>query len=703
MFNWRPYPFIRLLLPFLIGILLANRGAHLLQQYSWVLPLLLLLTWSFDFWQRNRRSSLGFSLTIHLFLIVFGSWLTIQHNEQNQPQHFKNCLSEENLIQVQITAMPIVEDRIKLRTRVLQIGTQLADLKTANGNLWLYLDHKIPSQSLQYGDQLLIKTKLRPVPPPQNPQAFDYAHFMHLKNIHYQAFVEAHAWQLSTHTRGNALLATAYNLREHFLKVLKKHLTTEQEFAVGAALILGYKAAITDELSAAYASTGAMHVLAVSGLHVGLFYLILSFLLNLIPWSHQHFRWFKMLFLLCSIFGFALLTGASASVLRAATLFSFIIVGKSFEREASIYNSLAASAFILLLINPYLLWEVGFQLSYAAVLGIVFFQEKIYSRWYIENAFGDYVWKLTSVAIAAQLTTFPLSFYYFHQFPIFFFLSGLVVVPAAVFILSGGLVLFLIEAIAPFLATWVAYLLYGIIWLTNACIFLLEQLPGGLITGIWISFGVLVLLYGILLSSSLAIYSRKPRFIILALIGCLVLFGYQTYQKIQVGQQKKMVCYQVYRNSMIDFIDGNHCISLVNKDLSLPKQTFAAQNFRWSQGIAKTTALIFEEQEEELPQLLYLKPYLQFYDQRILLIDDNFKMTELLDIPVDYVYLRKSPKLKLHQLRQRLDFKQAIFDASNYPTRIAAWKEECQALDIPYFNLQAQGALVLDLQTKKIQ
>ncbi|MFK8102483.1 MAG: ComEC/Rec2 family competence protein [Saprospiraceae bacterium] len=703
MFNWRPYPFIRLLLPFIIGILLANQGAHLLPQYSWALPPLLLLTWSFDFWQKKRRSSLGFSLTIHLFLIVFGSWITLQHNEQNQAQHFQNFLNEENLIQVQITAMPIVEDRIKLRTTVLKIGKHLADLKTSNGNLWLYLDHKIPSQSLRYGDQLLIKTKLLPIPPPQNPKAFDYGHFMHLKNIHYQAFVAAHAWQISTPSQGNSLLATAYNLREHFLKVLKKHLITEQEFAVGAALILGYKAAITDELSAAYASTGAMHVLAVSGLHVGLFYLILSFLLNLIPWSHRYFRWFKMLFLLSSIFGFALLTGASASVLRAATLFSFIIVGKSFEREASIYNSLAASAFILLLMNPYLLWEVGFQLSYAAVLGIVYFQEKIYPLWYIENAFGDYVWKLTSVAIAAQLTTFPLSFYYFHQFPIFFFLSGLVVVPAAVFILSGGLLLFLTEAIAPFLATGVAYLLYGIIWLTNACIFLLEQLPGGLITGIWISFGVLVLLYGILLISALAIYARKPKWVIVALTGCLMLFVQQIYQKIQVGRQRKMVCYQVYRNSMIDFIDGNHCISFANQDLALPKQTFAAQNFRWSQGIAKTTSFIFEEHDQELPQLLYQKPYLQFYDQRILLIDHTFKMTELLAIPVDYLYLRNNPKLKLHQLRQQLEFKQVIFDASNYSSRIAAWKEECQALGIPCFNLQAQGAFLLDLQTKKIQ
>ena len=699
MFNWRESPFIRLLLPFVSGILFASQFEQLGFVSYWVLFPLLCLSIVLDSSKYSWRNSFWFACSIHVFLFTFGCLLCFHHNEKTKPDHFQNHLNEENLIYAQIKEMPILEERMKLLVEVLQIGKDSADLKTCSGNLWLYLDYKIPNQELQYGDQILLKSKLIPIPKAQNPEAFDYAHFMHLKNIHYQAFIKPKQWERLYIKKGNILFSTAYALRTKFLGFLKKHLNTENEFAVGAALILGYKEAIGDELSFAYTSTGAMHVLAVSGLHVGFVYLVLSFLLNLIPWRNKYLRWIKTILLLVSIFGFALLTGASPSVLRAATLFGFVALGKLFEREANIYNSLAASAFILLLVNPYLIWDIGFQLSYLAVIGIVYFQSKIYKLWYIENFIGDYAWKLTSVAIAAQITTFPISLYYFHQFPSYFFLSGLVVVPAAVFILSGGMLLFLMEMAFPTLASFVAYFLYGIIWLTNAFIFLLQQIPGGLIAGIWISLGILTLLYLAILSTTLAIHLRKPKWFLVGLSSLILISLHKIYEDFQEANQVKIVCYQLYKNSLIDFIDAKDCISISNEDLAAKNEKFAAQNFRWSKGIQDVEQFNFWDVEKAYTSLIYKKPYLQFYHKVFLFIDPSFKEEQINSLAVDYVYFRNNPKVDFQKLSKKIHFKTVIFDASNYPNKIKKWIKECKNLDLDFKNLLADGALVINLNT----
>ena len=229
-----------------------------------------------------------------------------------------------------------------------------------------------------------------------NPHAFNFKKYWHHQNIHYQGFVKADHWQLLKRKQGNYIIDKALNTRNRFLQILKKNLSTENEYAVASALILGDKQSLDSDLKNAYSGTGAMHVLAVSGLHVGLVYLGLAFLLGLLKIKNWYWIFIRTTLIIISIWLFALLTGASPSVMRAATMFSFIIVGKSMRHHPSIYNTLAASAFCLLCFNPLLLMEVGFQLSYLAVSGIIYFQPKIYRWWIIDNPVGDYLWKLVA-------------------------------------------------------------------------------------------------------------------------------------------------------------------------------------------------------------------------------------------------------------------------------------------------------------------
>ena len=317
------------------------------------------------------------------------------------------------------------------------------------GKLLSYLEQSKEASQLRYGDQIYFSSKINPITAPLNPAAFNLKGYLNNRNFHYQTYLKTSDWILQDRDQGNFLIAFSIRTRDQLFTILQKHLPTDNELAVGAALILGKKDLLESETRMAYANTGAMHVLAVSGLHVGLIYVGISFLLGLFPFKSSTWVWIKTWIMVAGVWFFALLTGASPSVLRAATMFSFIIVGQAMRHHPSIYNTLAASAFFLLSIQPYMLFEVGFQLSYLAVIGIIYFQEKIYGQLYIANKLGDYIWKLTSVAIAAQLVTLPISLYYFHQFPVYFWLSGLVVIPAAVLIMTFAVALFVVALLIP--------------------------------------------------------------------------------------------------------------------------------------------------------------------------------------------------------------------------------------------------------------
>ena len=251
-------------------------------------------------------------------------------------------------------------------------------------------------------------------------------------------------------------------MRDKLLNILKENGLKNNELAVASALILGYKDDLGEELKHSYSSAGATHVLAVSGLHVGIIFLVLNFLLNILD-KNDRFKISKAILLICFLWAYATITGLSPSVVRAATMFSFVTIGKSFGKSSSIYNTLCASAFVLLVYNPYLIMEVGFQLSYLAVVGIVYFQSIIYKWIYVKNKFLKYIWMITSVSIAAQLTTFPLGLLYLHQSPTYLFASNLFVIPGAMLIIGLGILLFITSWI-PLISGGIGWLLAKFIW-----------------------------------------------------------------------------------------------------------------------------------------------------------------------------------------------------------------------------------------------
>lgn len=693
--NWREYPMARLLLPLMAGILSGTvvEGG---QQWAY-LAVLALLAGGLAYWQRGRQQygrRWPFGLALSFFLLGSGMLLSYAHDERRTHYHFSQLspADEEMALLCRIESIEPGARKLKAKVAVQAIAAEDGQMQPSAGKLLAYLDIDAPSRALAAGDIVMLKAKPQPIPPPLNPKTFDYARYLHFQNIHYQAFIREGGWRLVSH-QPNLLSRTAH-LRHYCLRVLREHLPTENEFAVAAALVLGYKANLTEEVRNAYAHTGAMHVLAVSGLHVGFVHLVVAFLLGLLPFSGRRWILTRTALAIACIWGFALLTGASPSVLRAAAMFSFLAAGQAMKRHTNVYNTLAASAFCLLCVNPYLLFSIGFQLSYLAVLGIVYFQPRIYRLWYIENKLGDYIWKLMAVSLAAQLSTSPISIYYFHQFPAYFWLSGLVVVPAAAFILLSGLALFALQGI-PLLGLMIGKLLYAIVWVVNALIFLIQQLPGGLAEGIWVSGLAAGLMYAALASIAAAIESRNFRWVLGALTALSLAALLQAGRAWQTTNQQALAIYHLNRHSAIDLFDGRQAASLQSEGLAEETLLFAAKQYRWYRGTAEAQSLTTTESGRGCNWQLH-GGLLQFGALRLAIVQDRRLLQGPGHIAVDALLLCKDAAVSIGELREKIDFKMLVIDGSNRFGKVRQWQEECRELGVPYHYTGEHGAWVAE-------
>ncbi len=386
-------------------------------------------------------------------------------------------------------------------------------------------------------------------------------------------------------------------------------------------------------------------------------------------------------------------------------MFSLVLIGRIIQRDHSKLNLLCASAVILLIYDPYYLFDLGFQLSYLAVLGIVYFQPLIYKRWYISNLLGDKIWQLTTVAIAAQIGTLPVSLYYFHQFPTLFFLSGLIVIPAASFILGLGLLMFLTAAIHPVLLQWVSQLLNFVIILVNKSIFAIQNLPIGKIDGIYLSGFGMLLLFGLIISiifiiENKAIHQpiiRKKRVksLFTALSFSLLLAMLYAFNGYQTHQQQQITIYNTYKNTIIDLIDGREVTALISSEVDEKTMGFATENHYTTLGIQKKTTIQLTD-TLQTETIFYNGAILQFLDHTMLIIDPNTNWQEVSNLKVDYVLLRGNPYVKLNELKEKVNFKTLIFDASNSRKALKFWRKSCEFYQINYHDTNTKGAFIIN-------
>jgi len=568
MLKWIPYVLVRVTLFFICGILLGIYLPDIVPERAVILLSIVLLITYFILRLILKSKELSlFSGFVGLTLIMLLGYLVLlQRTDSRKENHLLNFHEPIEVYEAVVTSTP--ESKLKswkVEAEIVQVKSKT--WKEFTGKILLYISKKKDSISLNYGDIILVKGTPPPLQPPGNPFEFDFKRFLSFKNIYHQQFVQPADIRLIHHARDKGFLYYASQARQKASSVMRNHLPGQREQAIALALVLGVNDGLDNDLQNAYSASGAMHVLSVSGLHVSILYLVILFFLKPIqskPWS----RWAIAIFSVLILWFYAFITGLSPSVLRAVTMFTFIAIARPFGRRSNIYNTLAASAFILLLYNPYLIMSVGFQLSYIAVVGIVYLQRPIYNLWETGNKVLDWVWQITCVSIAAQIATFALGLLYFHQFPVYFLFSNLFVIPGSFAVLLLGVLLLVIDWFTP-LATVVGYLLDISIKILNGSVFLVEDLPYSLINGVYFTTLQCWLLIGFIFSVIFLLEKRSFHFAIGAvLIG--ILFSLQSWMHFnEEVNAKRLVVYQVPGHSAIDLIENGQSLFLADSALMI--------------------------------------------------------------------------------------------------------------------------------------
>lgn len=448
----------------------------------------------------------------------------------------------------------------------LKIISKIDSDELLNKTVIVYFEKDEKSQSLIVGDQLVIDAQFQPIQTPKNPAVFNYAKYLDKKYISEQAYLKSTTYDFILKEKNFNIVILSKQIQAYIKSIFEKYLQNKLALAILNALVIGDKADLDQQMKTDFSVAGAMHVLAVSGLHVGIIYKVLEFLLKLVFKSRKT-KFFKAAILIIILWLYAFITGLSPSVLRAIWMFSFIIIAQARSNSPNFYNTLAASAILILILNPNFLFHVGFQLSYIAVLGIVSIYPLVYPLLLSTSKILNSIWGLAVVSFAAQMATFGLSLFYFHQFPTYFLLSNFIAIPSAFLLLSLGLLLVGFHFISFSLATIVAFIIDGIGSFMAFSIQFISNLPYASINKIWITDFQLLLIYFIVFFAIVAFSNQNRKWFIPSLLAFIILGTTQIIEDYQKLNQKCFIAYSTRNFNSFALINGKEAFIYLDESL----------------------------------------------------------------------------------------------------------------------------------------
>ncbi|MCY1719742.1 ComEC/Rec2 family competence protein [Prolixibacteraceae bacterium Z1-6] len=464
--TFQKIPFLRIALAFAIGVLIGSyikvSPNILLTALLLTLLILLIINNKYSYFLAS-----AFGFFVHLLFLILGTIVFTNYN--TEPYFFEKGISVGTILERPQEKQNSYKSIIEITA--VKTGNSIS---RTNEKVLVYFAKSERVKSLKPGDQISTNTSPEVIKNYGNPYEFDYKRYLKNKRIYRQVYLNDRNWKLTNHS-SVTLPVKAEILREKLLKIYHNQNLGSNETEILSALTLGYKRDLDPETKRVFSAAGAMHVLAVSGLHVGIIFMVFNFIFGFLK-KHKTGRYIFVLFAIVLLWFYAFITGLSPSVLRAATMFSIVIIGDNMNRRANIYNSLSASALFLLLINPNNLFEVGFQLSYSAVFGIVYLYPKLEKLFPVKNKLLKFFWDLVCVSIAAQIATFPLTSFYFNQFPTFFWLTNIVIIPAITLLIPLGISMLLFSQIA-FISSGLAFLVKWMIKTVYFVLQFIESLP----------------------------------------------------------------------------------------------------------------------------------------------------------------------------------------------------------------------------------
>ncbi|MDT7829257.1 ComEC/Rec2 family competence protein [Pricia sp. S334] len=630
---------------------------------------------------QDKRAALGstkhvltFGILVALTTITIGVMAVSLTDSNNRPGHYSHLNSTGNRL------WRLKVDKVLKSTsfsdRYIAEVVRLENRKASGKLLLSFSLHPTPNK-LRVDDELLVYADIDPISPPVNPHQFDYRKYMSGLDVRDRMRLQEHNHTVLPDSR-STVYGIAASFRQYIIDKLKEADFGEEELGIIQALLLGQRNDISPETYENYKNAGAVHMLAVSGLHIGIILLLLRFLLQpleRLPWGKP----LKLMLIVALLWGFAFLAGLSPSVVRAVTMFSFVAYALHLNRPGNTFNVLALSMFtILLVIDPMLLFQVGFQMSYAAVFAIVWLFPLLQRLWNPKNKVLRYFWQLLSVSLAAQLGVLPISLFYFHQFPGLFFISNLVIVPALGLILGTGILVIFLALLNRLPDVLVTVYDSMIRWM-NSLVGWVARQEDFVFRDIAFDIVQLLLAYAILIFG--VFFLAKPNFkkaiaLFLAIIGFqLWLFNasYQTRQK-----QSLFVAHQT-KNSGLIHQSGAHVWAMTN---NAPRLERLMRDYR----IAERTISLTRES---------FKNAYRFRGKKLLVID-SLGVYPKENLRPDYVLLTGSPRLNLQRLIDSLRPKKIIADGSNYRSYIERWKLTCSRRKMPFHYTGEMGAFYFE-------
>ncbi|MCR4964185.1 MAG: competence protein ComEC family protein [Bacteroidales bacterium] len=670
--NFSNYPLLKILIPYVFGLLLGYlvplptyfcHFSFFIAACFWLLSLFFRQETS-DFWRTIK------TLFLWLIFIFAGlSAMTWRMMPSVTADEERVMAGEEDWI-VEVVEVPETRAR-SVRATAQVLGGARGSSFREKVLLYLAPDSLHP---IHYGDLLLVHTQLNAVEEPKNPDMFDYRSYLHKRGISLTGYVAKGGAMLLSHRTPDPLKVFSQQIQNRLAGLFRQSGMSGREYEIITAILLGAGGNLDPELRQSYAAAGVSHILCVSGMHVGVIFMILNFLMKPMELARQT-RAVKAILLILTIWLYACITGLSPSVIRSATMFSFVTIGGIVHRNTNIFHSLTASLFILLIINPLLLFEVGFQLSYLAVFGIVLFQPLIVSIYHAKTKIGRYLFELISVSIAAQLGTFPISIFYFGQFPNYFIFSNLSVITLSSVVIITGIVL-LVTSFIPFLVKGVALILTGEIRLMNNIIGFIEQLPHSVTDNIDYHYLQVIFLYVAIFGFYLLIIHKRKHWFWITLSAFTLFSGCFAIKKVWLTSSDEMVIYQIRGVSAIGFRDGNECVFLSDSIKDLESSLFEYNIGNHYRKQHAKYIFVNVDSSKYCNDFVYKNGrFICFKKSKYFLLKKNEKIYPAIHpIEVDGIILQYNPRQLPEEVSRGVHFRSIIMDGTVTPFYRKRWQ-----------------------------
>lgn len=682
----RQLPILKVALFFVAGIVVSEElGWSFALFILLLIPSIALVLFGFFYKSYGKRWCFGFGL-LGLFFIL-GYYYTTAYRA-NFPR----------VGAVALTSLTVKVDDNPIRTRVgcrftstvIDAPDSLSFLKGVKLQVYSSSNLAIDATSAYR-----IRASVKGFDEPCNPYEFSFKSYYERNGVFGVAYLAPMGIMRVGEVNPNPIKSLALSLQRFAVNTFIKCGIADNELGVLLALMIGDKQFLDNELKSSYSNIGAMHILAVSGMHVALYYMVLIWLFFFLRG-----RWgsiIRNLLIIVALWIFALVAGFSPSIVRATVMFTFIVVGKTVNRSYNTYNIISASFLVLLLYNPLYLYDVGFLLSYAAVISILLFYP-YFKEYRPSGIVNGWLFDMAAVSICAQGLTLPLTLYYFHQFPVIFLLTNTILIPLTTIIIYGGLILLAFS----WSVTLSTLLSSGLVWLlkvTNMSVDVLERLPGAVVGDISISRWQMCLLFASFLLFYFYLLVRKPRILLLSLSFILISALGALNQKF-TKQNSVFVAYYLKHGTALYFGGGLNSVCLCDSVRDRYSYKFMDQSLlRW--GRPGVGSVIFRTISDSVnrKEVNYRRGWMSFANKTFYIATERFRKNKLVDerVTADYLIVCRGANSNPDILLSYIKPKMIIIDGSLSKHAEEKWERKCLHGNIPFHSVAENGAFVIVL------